>query len=156
MGRDQGIEVGGNGVRSGRAAAMGWFVPILLYAIGMGFLGVVIKLALRGISWQETFLWTTGFYCLVAISLIGIFGVRPKLSRGNRFAALSGVMAASGLLCLFMALENADAGRVIPTTAAYPVLTAALAAVILAERVTPIRLLGTILVVCGIVLIGLE
>lgn len=138
------------------AATASWFVPILTYAIGMGLLGVVTKLALRDISWQEMFVWITGFYAIIGLVLVLFFGLRPRLTRADGFAAITGGLASFGLLCLFIALENADAGKVVPMTAAYPVLTAGFAAAILAERITPLRLFGTFLVVGGIVLIGLD
>ena len=42
----------------------------------------------------------------------------------------------------------------IPVTAAYPVFTAILAVIVLGERLTPRRLVGTGLVVAGVVVVS--
>lgn len=149
-------EVAGHGDDSGTAGVWRWLAPSLGYALGVGLMGITTKLALRDISWQEMFLWVAAGYTVAAVTLIGVFGVRLGLTRADGFAAASGLFASTGLVFLFLALQHADAGKVVPITAAYPVLTAAVAAVALKEKITPVRLLGTLLVVIGIAMIGLE
>lgn len=137
------------------SGAWRWFVPSVGYALVLGLLGVTTKVALDDMRWSELFVWVAVAYAVVAFALV-VGGVRPRLSQGAGFAALSGVFASSALLFLFVALEHGDAGQVVPVTAAYPIVTAAVAAAVLAERVTARRLVGTLLVVVGVVIIGLE
>lgn len=133
-----------------------WLAPSLAYAVGVGLLGITTKLALRDLAWQEMFLWVAAGYGAVGLVLAVAFRVRIGLGRGHAFAAISGLCASSGLVFLFLALQHADAGKVVPITAAYPVLTAIIAAVALREKLTALRIVGTLLVVAGIALIGMD
>lgn len=133
-----------------------WLTPALSYAVMLGLIGITTKLAMDGLSWQELYILVAAAYAITTVLLIALGGVRLTRSRAGVIGAVSGFFAAASLMFFFLALEQGDAGKVVPTTAAYPVFTAAVAAIVLHEKVTPVRLLGTLLVVAGIVLIGLE
>jgi bacterial/archaeal transporter family protein len=132
-----------------------WLAPSIGYVIILGLLGVTTKVALDDMRWSGLFIWVSIAYAVVAVTFVA-GGARPRLSRNSIFAAVSGFFASLGLLLLFVALEQGDAGQVVPVTAAYPMVTAAVAAVVLRERMTPARVIGTLMVVLGVVVIGLD
>ena len=133
-----------------------WLIPSLAYIAIVGSLGVTTKLALRTLRWQDLILWATIVYVAIAAVLLVLGGTRLRIDTGNGWALLSGVLAAGGLVVFYIALGHGPATRVVPVTAAYPLLTAALGALVLSERVTPLRVGGTLLIVAGVVLLTLQ
>ena len=65
--------------------------------------------------------------------------------------SLTGLMAGGiGMLTYFAALKKGATSQIVPIAATYPLVAAILSIVILGEHVTPLRLLGTILIIIGI------
>ena len=85
----------------------------------------------------------------------GRFQELAKVSMKNyAIFAATGVMA--GLLAMwtyFYVLRSGMISQVVPITASYPIVTAALGILILGEAATPQRILGIVLTVIGIVLV---
>jgi len=133
----------------------GWLLPSLLFVAVTGFLGVASKLAREELSWQELLVWTAVVYALVAL-LVGFARPRLQGGRGAGWGIASGACAALALVMLFVALGAGEVGQVVPVTASYPVFTLLLAAVVLAERVTPARVGATMLVVVGVILLSMD
>ena len=115
-----------------------WLLPALVYMFAVGTLGVTTKLALRGSAWPLLVISTTIVYALISLALL---------------VAVSGVLTAGAFPLLVIALRNGDASRVIPVTAAYPIVTAILAAIFLAEGYSWRQVVGTVFVVLGAVLV---
>lgn len=133
-----------------------WFLPALGFAAASGGLSIAIKLALPAIDWPQVVHWSTIAYMITALALIILGGWTLPLGAGTGWAIATGFLAAGGLITLFLALERGDASLVVPITAAYPVVSALLAAVLLTEVITPLRSLGIALVVAGVMVIGRE
>lgn len=131
-----------------------WLFPAVGFVLLEGALGVTTKLALRSINWRQLLLWTAIAYATLAAILVTITGERVAFGAGAGWAVVSGIFASGGLLIFFLALERGEASKVVPVTAAYPLVTALLAALVLSEEISPLRGLGTILVVAGIVELG--
>jgi transporter family protein len=131
-----------------------WLLPAAAFVAIEGALGVATKLALRSIGWRELLIWTACSYGVLAFCLIAIAGESVPLGTGAPWAILSGVFASVGLMTFFLALDRGEASKVVPVTAAYPLVTAVLAALVLSEEVSLLRGLGTILVVLGIIQLG--
>ena len=74
-------------------------------------------------------------------------------SSWNVFGVFSGGALAVGLLTYYFALEQGNISLVSPLTAAYPVVSVALAYVVLNERPTPLQWVGIILVIVGTILL---
>lgn len=142
--------VDGNGV-----ARASWLVPSLAYVLVVGMLGITTKLALEDLHWTELVLWASVSYVAIAMAMVVLGGQRLELVPDARWGALSGAFAATALITLFLALNSGDVSRVIPITSSYPVVTLALAAIVLGERVTSKRVLATILVIAGVILLSL-
>src|SRR3989442_1292560 len=100
----------------------GWILPTLGYILLLGALGVTSKLALRTITWQQLVLWIPISYAVIAIGFVAFRGTRLPLGAGGAWAALTGVLASTSLILLFVALTKGDATKVIPAGSAYPVV----------------------------------
>ena len=131
-----------------------WFLPTLGYIIMLGAAGVTSALALRTISWEQLVLWVPVAYVLFSIVFVVFRGARFPVGTGGAWAALTAVLAAGSLILLFVALTRGDASQVVPAGSAYPVVTLIGAALFLGETITVPRIIGTILVVAGVVLIS--
>ena len=131
-----------------------WLLPTFGYLIGVGFMGVIAKLALRTIEWQQLVLWVAIAYAFFALGFALFGGVRLPLGAGGGWAALMAFIAAGSLILLFVALSKGEASRVVPIAASYPALTLLASAFILSERITPLRVAGTLLVIGGVVLLS--
>lgn len=131
-----------------------WLAPAVAFVVLEGALGITTKLALRSISWHQLLIWTAIGYALIAVFLVVATGEMIPFGAGVGWAVLSGIFASFGLLLFFLALERGEASNVVPVTAAYPLVTALLAALVLSEEISPLRGLGTLLVVVGIIELG--
>lgn len=126
-----------------------WLVPTLFYILAAASLGVTSKLALRDVRWPHLILWSAVGYVCMAIVMLVAGRARPRLVEGSGWAALTAVLVITALLVLYVALTSGEAARVVPVSAAYPVVTLLLAALFLSEAVTVTRATGVVLVVGG-------
>lgn len=135
---------------------MAWLIPSLGYVVVVGLLGVTVKLALEGFTWQELVVWTSLAY--VACSAVLLLSGTPVRLRGGLEGSMlvaSALIPPAGLAMLFFALTRGDASRVIPITAVYPALTALLAVLLLAEPISWRAAAGIACVVLGVILLSL-
>jgi bacterial/archaeal transporter family protein len=137
-----------------RNAMASWIVPTLAYVVLVGAAGVTTKLALRTISWEQLVLWVPIVYVVIAAVLVATRGARFPLGVGGAWAAVTAICMALALIVLFYALTQADASRVVPASSAYPAVTLIGAALFLGESITLTRVVGTALVIAGVVLIS--
>ena len=131
-----------------------WLVPTLAYVVLVGAAGVTTKVALRTISWEQLVLWVPIVYVVIAAVLVATRGARLPLGVGGAWAAVTAICMALALIVLFYALTQEDASRVVPASSAYPAVTLIGAALFLSESITLTRVLGTALVIAGVVLIS--
>ena len=65
--------------------------------------------------------------------------------------SVTGIMAGLlGMLTYFTVLKRGATSQIVPIAATYPLVTAILSILILGEHVTPLRLIGTVLIITGI------
>ncbi len=132
----------------------GWLLPALGYVLLVGIAGITTKLALRTIEWQQVVYWVPVVY-LVLSALIWLVYQKPMvLGVGGGWAIVTAFAAAGGLILFFYALSKGDASVVVPTTSAYPIVTLIGAAIFLSESLTLPRVIGTALVIAGVVVIS--
>src|SRR5262249_36261214 len=150
-----------NGIRQVEPLCRGivaaWFLPSFAYLVVIGSLGVTTKYALRTMSWEELILWTSAAYLAVGCALLAIG--TPARFHGGLDGFLAGLTAlifpAAGIL-FSLALAHGPASRVVPVTSAYPLVTVLLSATFLAEGVTLLRIVGTLLVVAGLIVVSVR
>jgi drug/metabolite transporter (DMT)-like permease len=139
--------------RAGQKLARG--VPLaLLAALGLGSFLVAIDAASEGdVGW--TILVNRAF-SLVLLGLAAAV-VRPRLPTGLRDAApaiLVGVLETTANLLIALASTLGFVSIVGVLASLYPVVTVALARVVLGERIAPIQRVGTVAALGGVVLIA--
>jgi transporter family protein len=131
-----------------------WLVPTVIYVLAVGAIGVTGGRALRSLQWQDLLVWTAIGYAIVAIVILARGEAVLKLSSATAWAALSGALAIGGLIAFYVAIGHGEVSRVVPITAAYPLVTLALSVVFLSEPVTVVRCVGTGLVIAGVALVS--
>lgn len=133
----------------------GWILPSLAYVVLLGGLGVTVRFALRGMSWQALVVLTAAAYAIVAIVLL-VTGTAWHLpgGRDGALAVVSAFIPPLAVISLYIALDRGKASQVTPLTTAYPFITVFLAALTLSEALTLQVLLGSALIVAGAIVIS--
>ena len=131
-----------------------WVPPALIYVVLLGMAGVTTKLALRTITWEQLVLWVPLAYIVIAVSLAIFRGTSFPLGVGGGWAAATAIFVSISLVLFFVALSRGEASKVVPVTSAYPAVTLIGSALFLAEAITAVRVIGTGLVIVGVVLIS--
>jgi transporter family protein len=138
----------------GQALMPGWLLPALGYVVLVGITGVTTKVALRTIDWQQVVYWVPVAYIGFSLLIWLVYHKPMVLGAGGGWAIVSAICAAGGLIFLFYALSKGDASVVVPVTSAYPIITLIGAAIFLSESITVPRVVGTVLVIAGVVVIS--
>jgi len=133
-----------------------WLLPSLAYVVILGALGVTSKLAMRSLSWHDLLLWTAVAYALFAAVLLVLGEASFKVDDNFGWAAISALIAPTALVLLYLAVGEGEAGKVFTVTAAYPAFTVVLAALVLSEPITALKVGGLALVLGGVVLISIS
>ncbi len=116
------------------------------------------KIALQAVSPLLALTLRTGVAAL-ALSLAVVFtgeikGVASLSLRDFLVLAGSGILAGFlGMLTYFSLLKTGAASKVVPLTAAYPLVTALLAFFLLREELSWTRILGIVLTVTGLIIL---
>lgn len=134
---------------------MAWFAPTMFYLLAVGGLGVTAKLALGDLRWHDLILWSGIGYVVTAGLLLALGQTSVRFVSGTPWAILSGVLAITGLIALYLALGSGEVSKVVSISAAYPVVTLVLAAAFLGEDISIAKSVGCLLVVAGVVTITL-
>jgi len=94
-------------------------------------------------------------FSIIGLFLLGKAGELAHLEVRNIFyLAIGGIIAGFlGQLTLYNALKAGEASIVVPISATYPLVTLIIAVLFLGESITLTKVLGIILVICGVVLL---
>jgi uncharacterized membrane protein len=136
------------------AATTRWLLPALGFVALTGILGVTIKLALRHVDWPVLLLWTGVVYSVLAGAVIVTGTASVSLGPGVAWSIASGLAAALGLICSFIALRHADAVVAVPVMSAYPIVTVLASLAVLGETLSPPKVGGVLLVVAGLIVLA--
>ena len=131
----------------------GWLLPTLAYVVIIGVAGITTKLALRTIDWQQMVYWVPVAY-VVLIAPLWLIYRKPFTLEAGGWASLTALFMAAGLIVFFLALSKGDASAVVPTSSAYPVIALIGSAIFLSESITVPKVIGTLLVIAGVVVIS--
>lgn len=131
-----------------------WLLPALGFLVLTGVLGVTIKLALRHVEWPVLLVWTGIVYFVLAGAVILTGRASISFGPGIGWAVASGVCAAGGLICSFVALKHADAVVAVPVMSAYPLVTVGASVLVLGEALSGSKLAGMLLVLAGVVVLA--
>jgi bacterial/archaeal transporter family protein len=130
-----------------------WLIPTVVYIFAAGGLGVLSKVALRHIRWPELVMWSGIGYVILGLFLLGIGQTQVEFVTGSVWAGVGTVVIITSLFMFFVALSSGEVGKVVPITAAYPVVTLILAAIFLSEGITVAKAVGVCIVVGGVVVL---
>jgi bacterial/archaeal transporter family protein len=139
---------------------MNWLHWSLLSATFAAVTAILAKIGVAGVdpnfatairtSVIVVFTWTIAFIGRSSTARI------PASGRTWLFLGLSGVATGLSWLCYFRALQLGPASRVAPVDKLSVVLVIVLAAVILDERLTAMKITGGALIALGAVLVAIE
>src|SRR6476661_5677683 len=130
-----------------------WFAILGIFWWGLwGFLSKIGSVAASPLQMQ--ILFTLG---MLPVAIGMLLHMRGKLDRdrvGISYGLLSGIATGLGTLGYFAALRKQDASVVTPLTGVFPILTVALAFVVLRERLNKVQMGGMLLALASIVILS--
>ncbi len=135
-----------------------WLFYALLSAIFAGLVGVVGKIGVEEVDP----ITATAIRAVIMAILSALFAAaigRTDLSkvdaRALGFIALAGLFGASSWMAYFKALSVGEASRVIPIDRTSVVFGVVLAALVLGERLTLPKVVGSLLIVVGAIIVSM-
>lgn len=137
---------------------MSWFIFALMAMLFWGAAPIFGKLGLVNVDPLSALtIRTMGVASiLIMINIAGSrFGSFAAIQPRAWFFLLAEGICASllGHYAYFYAMKYTQASRVVPVTAAYPIVAVLLGWMVLKEGLTPLKVLGSILIIAGILLI---
>jgi transporter family protein len=135
-----------------------WLVFAMLALVLWGVTGVTQKLSTNRISSERSFLWFC--WAMVALSAAVLLVAHPHWGLGRMVVLCSiagGALNGLGAWTSFRALESGGkASIVISLISLYPLLTVALAVILLGERLTWMQTAGAVVAISAAILLSLE
>lgn len=138
---------------------LNWLGLSLLSALFAGLVGIFGKLGMRDV---DSIIATTARAMVMLVVLVIVVlgqGKAINLSKASMndwfFVVLAGIAGACSWVCYFQALKIGQASKVAPVDRLSTLVTIALAALFLGEKITWKVFVGSILLVSGAVLIAL-
>jgi len=131
-----------------------WFWYSILTIIGWAGWALFLKLGSEEIPAEPTLFLQTAGMIPVALALLLNESVRTSSDRkGIGYSILNGIITGAGILCLLAAYRKGGNTSVVAvTTSLYPLVTFALAMVLLREKLTKTQLAGMALATVSIVI----
>ncbi len=134
------------------------FWLLIITVVVWGIAPIVDKLAVQGTSPFLGNIFRSFTITVVMVIITMISGEAKTLFKmpfkNVIYYIVSGILAGGiGVVAYYRMLQLAPTSKVVPLAASYPLVTAILSIVLLGEQVTPIRFIGTILIVSGIYLV---
>ena len=135
-----------------------WLFYALLSALFAGLVGVVGKMGVEDVDP----ITATAIRAVIMAILSALFAIalgRTDLSRVDAkalgYIALAGLFGAASWMAYFKALSVGEASRVIPVDRTSVVFGVVLAALVLGERLTLPKAIGSVLIVIGAILVSM-
>ncbi|HHI96618.1 MAG TPA: hypothetical protein ENJ96_02075 [Thermodesulfatator atlanticus] len=134
---------------------------LLLWGLTLIFWGsapLFEKIGLRGTTPLAALTIRTTLAAIVLLGASLFLGQASNLLslslRDYLALGVSGVLAGVlGMFTYFSLLKSGQASKIVPLTAAYPLVTALLSFLVLGEKLTPLRLLGISLTILGLIIL---
>jgi uncharacterized membrane protein len=134
-----------------------WFWYSVLTVIGWAGWAILLKVGSVEIpSEPSLFVQTLGMVPLALILVLAGSSRGSQSKKGIVYSLLNGIITGIGILCLLAAYRSGGNTSVVAvTTALYPLVTFALAVLLLREKLTRLQMLGLILATVSIVIFSL-
>jgi len=129
--------------------------------LAMLFWGIAPVFGKLGVTKSDPFLaLVLRSFAISGILLVVLFASGKAASlthfdpKGGALVIMEGISASLiGHLFYFYALKYGEVAWVVPAIAAYPLITAVIAYLLLGETLTVPQLIGAVLIICGVILI---
>lgn len=135
-----------------------WLLYAFLSALFAAFTAILAKIGIKKVDSNLATAVRTVVILLFAWGIVFAQGTHKQLSSISKvsmlFLILSGIATGLSWLFYFRALQLGEASKVSPIDKLSLVLTIVLAAIILKEKITPLILLGALLMSAGAIIIG--
>ena len=132
-----------------------WLLYAVLCILSWGAWGVFAKLGSDTMDpMQMQVLFTIGMSPLVVLALIRLRFKLETDTRGAAYGVMNGLFTGLGLLAYYAAMARGKASVVGPVTALFPLLTVALAFLMLKERINNIQGAGVVLALLSIFILS--
>lgn len=139
-------------------SSMVWMGFAVLALVLWGITGVTQKLSTNRISSERSFLWFC--WAMVTLSAVVVVIARPHLGLATLVvvcAIAGGALNGLGAWTSFRALESGGkASIVISLISLFPLLTVALAVLLLHERLTWMQMAGAVVAITAAIMLSLE
>jgi len=134
-----------------------WLWYSLLTIVGWAAWAIFLKIGSVEIpSEPSLFLQTAGMVPLAVILVLAGSTRGSRSKRGIAYSLLNGIITGIGILCLLAAYRSGGNTSVVAVTSSlYPLVTFALAVLLLREKLTAVQLFGLILATASIVIFSL-
>lgn len=133
-----------------------WFVFALLSAVFAALTSILAKIGIDGVNSNLATALRTIVVLAFSWGMVFLTGSQGGISEIGRkswlFLILSGVATGASWLCYYRALQIGEASKVVPVDKLSVVITLALAALLLHEKLTIKSGLGAILITAGTLL----
>ncbi|NPA40477.1 MAG: EamA family transporter [Thermodesulfobacteria bacterium] len=127
-----------------------WLLTIFFWGVSP----IIEKLGLRNVEpLTALFIRTAAAFIVIwiAVLLLGKFHLSSVSLKDIGILSLSGIVGGFlGMFTYFSLLKAKSASKVVPLTSTYPLVATILAIIILKEKLTISKVIGTLLVVIGI------
>ncbi len=134
---------------------MDWFTFSIATIVLWGVWGLLAKILLKTIDWQQFFVVSEIGALVIAIAAFLYFKPAVSMNQTFLYAVAAGAIGVLGSLALYLALSTGKASVVVPLTALYPVVTVLLSFVVLQEKVTLFQGAGIFFALVSMFLISL-
>ncbi len=132
-----------------------WFTMAAAALLLYGFWGFFPKLAVNHISPRSALVYEVGGALLVGLIVLGMVQFKPDVHpKGILFAALTGITGMLGTLFFFSAVDKGKVSVVVSMTALYPLISIALAVLVLHEPISAKQAAGMALALVAIFLLA--
>jgi transporter family protein len=132
-----------------------WWTLCMACTLMWGLWGFLSKLlADRTGAVATQLLFTAGMLPAAIIAQLAARGTVLASPRGATYGLLNGLLTGAGTLCFYAALARGPASLVSALIAAYPLVTIALALLVLRERLSRIQVAGAACAIAGLVLLS--
>ncbi len=134
-----------------------WVVYAFLAILAWGCWGFVSKLVLERTTWASIILYNMlGSFLILTLYMVVQGTPRPPTGGTAYLAVLTGVLGAVGTICFMLSLSSGKASLIVPLTAVYPVVTAALSVLFLGETITHRHMAGIAFAIIAIALLSYD
>jgi bacterial/archaeal transporter family protein len=132
-----------------------WVIYAILALIMWGLWGFFPKLATNHISPKSVMIYGILGNVIIGLAILCIIGFKVDFHmKGTAFAILAGVVSAIGGILFLLAITKGKSSTVVTMTALYPLVTIALAFIVLKEPISFKQGLGMFFALTSMVLIS--